>query len=94
MIQTQIVDGRVWHYSDIKMQIIQEETGLLYHDAVDVIPCRYTYQETNIPIPAPDAPPDLENCAEYLLYDGSVQLPEVTEPDYFNENEPEPDYFA
>lgn len=27
--------------------IRQIETGAIYEDAVDVLPCRYTYEETN-----------------------------------------------
>ena len=30
--------------------IKQIETGNLYEDAMDVIPCKYTYEETDIPI--------------------------------------------
>ena len=28
----------------------QLETGILYSEAVDVIPCRYTYEATEMPI--------------------------------------------
>lgn len=42
---------RIRHYSDIGMMIRQIETGRLYEDAVDRIPCRYTYEETDEPIP-------------------------------------------
>lgn len=56
MIIEQIVDeNHVKHYSDRDMMIRQEETGILYEDAVDVIPCRYTYTETDTPIPADPA---------------------------------------
>ena len=30
--------------------MIQQETGLLYDEVIDVIPCVYTYTETDIPI--------------------------------------------
>ena len=30
--------------------LLQVETGLLYSEAVDVIPCRYTYEVTETPI--------------------------------------------
>jgi hypothetical protein len=36
--------------------IKQVETGALYEDAVDVIPCKYTYEETDIPIEHPEPP--------------------------------------
>lgn len=38
------------HYSDSGFKIKQIETGILYDEANDVVPCRYTYEETNIPI--------------------------------------------
>lgn len=55
MIQTeQISPKRVRHYSDDNMMIRQIETGVIYQDAVDKIPCRYTYEETDEPIPDND----------------------------------------
>lgn len=55
MIQTeQISPKRVRHYSDANMMIRQVETGIIYQDAVDKIPCRYTYEETDEPIPEND----------------------------------------
>lgn len=51
IIEELIEDGkRVKHYSDIKMKILQVETNIMYDDAIDVVPCRYTYEETDIPI--------------------------------------------
>lgn len=51
MIIEQIVDeNHVRHYSDNDMKIRQIETGIVYEEAVDVIPCRYTYEETDEPI--------------------------------------------
>lgn len=43
-------ETQVRHYSDLGLKIRQIETGILYDDAVDVIPCRYTYEESNEPI--------------------------------------------
>ena len=37
-------------YSDKNVMLLQKETGKIYVDAVDVIPCKYTYEETDIPI--------------------------------------------
>ncbi len=37
----------VRHYSDCGMMLLQKETGLLYIDAIDVVPCKYTYEETD-----------------------------------------------
>lgn len=39
----------VRHYSDKGMLMRQEETGFMYGEAIDVVPCRYTYTETDIP---------------------------------------------
>lgn len=35
--------------------IKQVETGAIYSEAVDVVPCRYTYEETDEPIAEEDA---------------------------------------
>ena len=50
MIQTEMVEGRIRHYSDNGMMIRQIETGVLYEDAVDYVPCKYTYEETDEPV--------------------------------------------
>lgn len=38
------------HYSDSGFKIRQIETGALYDEADDLVPCIYTYEETDIPI--------------------------------------------
>ena len=38
----------IYHYSDSGYVIKQNETGILYNDAIDTIPCQYTYSETDI----------------------------------------------
>lgn len=61
IIEEQINDHLVRHYSDQGVYIRQVETGIEYPDPVDTIPCRYTYEETDIPlpvIPEGDVPPD------------------------------------
>lgn len=35
------------HYSDAGFMLLQVETGIKYSDPVDVVPCRYTYEETD-----------------------------------------------
>ena len=47
------VNGRtlVKHESDCGKMIRQKETGREYSSAVDVIPCKYTYEETDKDIP-------------------------------------------
>lgn len=49
------VNGRqlIEHKSDNGKMIRQVETGVEYVSAVDVIPCRYTYEETDKDIPEP-----------------------------------------
>ena len=52
MIIVELVDDntRERRYSDKQFKLLQVETGNLYEDAVDVIPCIYTYEETEEPI--------------------------------------------
>ena len=52
MIQVEYLrDGTlIRHYSDTGIMILQVETGIEYEEAVDVVPCRYTYEETSRPI--------------------------------------------
>lgn len=50
MIIEERMDNRVRHYSNRGMMLRQIETGELYEDAVDVLPCSYTYEETDTPI--------------------------------------------
>lgn len=51
-IQSELVENgqRIRHYSDLDLMIRQVETGAVYEDAIDVVPCPYTYEETDIPI--------------------------------------------
>lgn len=52
MIQTELLkDGTlIRHYSDSGMKLLQVETGIAYDEAIDIVPCRYTYEETENPI--------------------------------------------
>lgn len=54
MLLTKIIDhGTVQvirHYSDSNLRLKQIETDLLFDDAVDIMPCQFTYEETDIPI--------------------------------------------
>lgn len=50
MLKTKILDNNlIRHYSDENFKIKQIETGIIYDEAIDVMPCRYTYEETDIP---------------------------------------------
>ena len=48
MIKTELLkDGiLIRHYSDQNMKILQVETGIIYDEAIDTVPCKYTYEET------------------------------------------------
>ena len=57
MIIETIEEGRAKHYSDRGVMIRKVETGELYEDVLDYIPCAYTYEETDIPIEG-ELPPE------------------------------------
>ena len=42
----------VRHYSDEGKMMLQNETGIMYGEAVDIVPCPYTYTETDLPADA------------------------------------------
>lgn len=67
MIQTEMIGERILHYSDQNMKIRQVETGKLYEDAIDVMPCPYTYEETDIPIPVDDEEIDDNEALNIIL---------------------------
>lgn len=46
IIEEKLNERLVKHSSDLGVYIRQIETGVEYASAVDVIPCRYTYEET------------------------------------------------
>lgn len=52
MLQSELIENgeRVHHWSDAGLKIRQVETGIMYDDAIDVMPCRYSYEETDEPI--------------------------------------------
>ena len=71
MVETDMPEPRIRHYSDRGMMIKQVETGILYEEAVDYIPCRYTYEETDIPI---ETELSAEQALDILLGgDGNVE---------------------
>ena len=47
IIEEILSETLIKHYSDENKYILQKETGIKYEDAVDLIPCRYTYEETD-----------------------------------------------
>ncbi len=48
MIKTEMMQNGtlIRHFSDTGKMLLQVETGAIYSEAVDVVPCRYTYEET------------------------------------------------
>lgn len=52
-------------YSDAGVKILQVETGTTWDDAIDVVPCRFTYEETDTPISEPE--PSAEEVLDILL---------------------------
>ena len=63
MINTELLnDGTlIKHYSDSGLFLMQNETSIMYAEAIDIIPCPYTYTETDLPIEVEDK---LENEEE------------------------------
>lgn len=55
----------VRHYSDQGVMIRKVEDGTLWPDAVDIVPCQYTYEETDVPVPDEDISP--EELLEIIL---------------------------
>jgi hypothetical protein len=49
MIKTEYLNEGtlIKHYSDSGFMLLQVETGEKYSDPVDLVPCRYTYEETD-----------------------------------------------
>lgn len=47
MVQQEIINDGQWirHYSDMGYDLLQNETGIIYNEAIDVIPCPFTYTE-------------------------------------------------
>ena len=52
MIKTELLnDGTlIKHTSDSGKMLLQNETGIKYAEAIDVVPCKYTYTETDEPV--------------------------------------------
>ena len=70
IIKETISETRVRHYSDQHLRIRQVETGLIYDDAVDNVPCRYTYEETDEEIP--EQPLDAQAALDAIFGGGEA----------------------
>lgn len=73
MVRSELLEGGlIRHWSDDGHDLLQVETGHVYREAVDVVPCNYTYVEVERvqkQAPTADELPDTEVLAEeaYLL---------------------------
>ena len=56
------------HYSDKGVMLLQNETGIMYSDPVDIYPCPFTYSETDIPVEG-DGEEITEEQVKALAYD-------------------------
>lgn len=67
MIKTEFLnDGTlIRHYSDAGLMLLQNETGVKYSDPVDVVPCVYTYTETDEPVDAEEQNPNEATIEDY-----------------------------
>jgi hypothetical protein len=67
MIKTEYLNDNtlIKHYSDKGVMLLQVETGVMYSDPVDAVPCRYTYEETDVLIENGES--DAEFSAEEAL---------------------------
>ena len=66
MIQTEYLNDRtlIKHYSDAGFMLLQVETGIKYAEPIDVVPCRYTYSETDELIEIEEALSEVEEKAK------------------------------
>ena len=71
MIKTELLrEGTlIKHYSDKGVMLLQEETGAMYADPVDINPCPFTYSETDIPIEQEEETETTEQDEKAKAYD-------------------------
>lgn len=60
------------HYSDKGVMLLQNETGIKYADPIDVVPCAYTYTETDEPIESEEVEAD-ENEVTITDYQNALR---------------------
>ena len=65
MIIIEQVGNRERRYSNLGMKLRKVETGFLYDDAVDKVPCAFTYEETDIPVDA--EPMDAQDALDLIF---------------------------
>lgn len=81
-------------YSDEGFQIVQNETGVVYDEAIDVENASWTYSESAEQIEYPEIE-NMADVAKAMLQNRYMNIinEDNEDPDYFDENEPETDYF-
>lgn len=47
VLEKKLENGLIKHYSNNGRMLRQIETGILYTEAIDIIPCKYTYEESD-----------------------------------------------
>lgn len=67
MILTEYLnDGTlIRHYSDKGYLLLQNETGAKYSEPIDLVPCQYTYSETDELIEADEEHPNEATIEDY-----------------------------
>ena len=77
-------------YSDANRYVVRD--GISYEEANDPASLGRTYTEGDVIHDEDEV--TYESVAADILESGIVELPTIDEPDYLNEHEQEPDYFA
>lgn len=79
MIVEQIFnENTVLHFSDQGMKIRQIETGFLFDEAGDLIPCEYTYEETNVPIDSdPIEDEEIDEITALRIIMGEIRVGDI-----------------
>lgn len=75
MIKTELLrEGTlIKHYSDKGVMLLQEETGTMYADPVDINPCPFTYSETDILIEQEEVSEQDEKALAYDIITGVAE---------------------
>lgn len=50
VVEEKLNEQFIKHYSDKGVKLKQIETGIVYDEAIDLLPCQYTYEETEYPV--------------------------------------------
>jgi len=71
MIHTEYLNNGtlIRHYSDLDVLLLQNETGAKYSDPIDIVPCPFTYTETDEPVEPEEAEEMTEVQEKAMAYD-------------------------